>query len=131
MATSRSKNQSDFVQRAFWGLLALFLLVGMIAAFQMRSQERDALRGKAAQEVFDNTLAFHPKSEPAMKELISCIKKQHFKITQYLELDDFFRPREVCPRYAELADAQAASPMGMRELQTAYSYLIYNLRKGI
>jgi hypothetical protein len=126
-----SNTQKDSLLRGFWFILAMVLIAGTVALFESRNAERDIAISDHAKQVLDDTLEAYPSSTVAMNALMQCIQKKGMRVEKSTRDDDLNRPRQVCPKYGTALEATHPSPMGMRELELAYSMLITGLKSKL
>lgn len=117
--------------RLFWFLLAFSLIAGTVALFETRNADRDMAISERGKKIYSETIEAHPDAKDAMQALMQCIQKKYLKIDKTMDEEDINRPRQVCPRYAQALEATHPSPVGMKELELAYSQLIIGLKERL
>ena len=127
----KESERRDFYLRAFWFAMTIALIAGAVVMFENRNSDRILASTQRANSVLNETVASYPETRPAFEALLKCINKKFLTIEKNDDEDDFYRPRQVCPQYAQAIEPLQATPMGMRELQLAYQKFIGGLKAGL
>jgi hypothetical protein len=123
--------RTDRLWRAFWILVGLGCLVGLIVLLDDRNRDRDLAISKKGEQILAETIEAYPSATEAMQALMRCIGNNYLKVDKSSDEDDFNRPRQACPKYAAAVENTHPSPIGMRGLELAYRQLILGIKASL
>ena len=127
----KESERRDFYFRAFWFAMTIALVAGAVVMFENRNANRILASSRRSKQVLQSTVDSYPDTRPVFEALMKCIDRKYLTIEKDEDEEDYYRPRQVCPRYAAAIEVIQSTPMGMRELQLAYQKFIIGMKAGL